>query len=192
MAHLSFVNNQLKVNNQLNTSKIPTFYSKHVCFGHHQHQKSLNGSFGFWWLTDWVTKWDLDRPAAAAGKNIGHGPGGRLLYKNEVSAKWWDEGTDAVTPSKGHFFAREEPASMKGARFPKCKEAAIRPECLPITPIHEGSEDWGGISLQFAHVWRRKTLVLYLQLVQVSTVWPIHSVTRVCLLGSSCVKIVRA
>ena len=69
MANLGFVNNQLRVNNQLNSSKILTFHSKHLCFEHYQHQKSLNGSFGFRWVTDWLTKWDLDRPAAAAGKN---------------------------------------------------------------------------------------------------------------------------
>ena len=31
------VNNQLKVNKQLNSSTILNFHSKHLCFGHYQH-----------------------------------------------------------------------------------------------------------------------------------------------------------
>ena len=47
MAYLSFINNQLKVNNLLITSKSLNLYSKHLCFEHFQHQKSLNGLFEF-------------------------------------------------------------------------------------------------------------------------------------------------
>ena len=45
MAYLVFVNNQLAVNKQLTMSRILHFCSKHPCFEHFQHQKSLNANF---------------------------------------------------------------------------------------------------------------------------------------------------